>query len=1303
MKGSSHILCFLLFFVFMSSFLFGYLEETASLQEFMYGTTDATAYDNWKTHVVEGIEVAGYNKYAGFDRQLDGFGTFTVPTEEDLNNWQSIASLLISGDLDLTQTIIDGFGYPYQAVLFHDTDTDRDYYMLREVPDEEFVDNNDTPANSLDDEIGAFTLGWGIFIFDPDAPNPEIVTVVHPNDDFPTIPVSVHTFQILNARYLLISGVGREVAWSEDGDFTNNKSTCDPSRIEDLPYNKVYQAFCDEIRATFEKREFSIQVHTYDWGNSHAGYSNIQISSGYNKRCPDLPIRDHSGQGKDMVNLGSDELVPANLVGAHPAVMLNDYSTYFYYEYDFEYSDEDTTYAVNNHVDLTGHPTNRQMLYTIAGLNQYDSYDAFFHIELDELPNFFPQDNFTYDWFYGWDVDLGYYVPENYFTKTILYYSEWIHRLRASMDYVNEMDDNQIPATPSNLTILGENYNNINLSWDKSDSYDFYTYEILYDTVPIANNSYNIYSRDNNSRLACLSQTEATISGLSNNSQYYIAIRALDKNGNYSDISEEIIAFTGAANINDIVIMPGFNQAELYWTNTSQQTNYAGMNIYRKTAESVYTMVAGYETNPTLVSNGEGTQDYSYFDTSIMNNVLYYYRLAVVDNMGNEFWDGEVETVAVNTMKKLLFTKVESSERDSIFFSVNQNSIDYIDDLDVEKEASTEFCAVMYQEDFSSPYTDHEEYLLDSKSMIDVNSQYKKWIIRFRTTDTESQVNIDLDDYIRDSERLYLEVNNTFVNLAEDYYSFVPSGTDWITMNLYWGNVIPGVNFGNSDEIIMQPGDVQTFAWEYSFNQLIDRADLYVQDENIMLPLALNMGRNVTSFDWIVPEILSNDIRPVLVVHMNEEDQFVYDSNQHFAIVGNEHFVQTSLGWDLIAHPFINETNTVAEIYGADTEFWMLDVLGFMPATELDRNYGYWIDAQEAYYSIVEQADIEVDDYTFNIDSGWNIFPNPSLIDYDINQLRFEFDGHSYDYTEAVQNYLIQPLVYGTNNGLMATSKIEKYKAYYLYSYQNSVILRIAPFYNPHFSTTYEIDWSIALVASQQRNNNSGIKVGSSQFATAGYDFQYDLFQPTFKPIETPVNMELVHEFEGIDIPIQQIIDGAIALDESTVLEWDFTLEADIDFDLSFAAEQLNIPDYLNAYVLINDVYYDLNDEDGVIIQPDGEVTAGKLILTNETLTDAEDIQVPALFTASNYPNPFNPTTTIQFSLPSSQNVEVTIYNVKGQKVKALLKDNRDAGNHKLTWLGDDDEGNSVSSGVYFYKVRTKSQKNIIKKMLLMK
>jgi flagellar hook assembly protein FlgD len=85
-----------------------------------------------------------------------------------------------------------------------------------------------------------------------------------------------------------------------------------------------------------------------------------------------------------------------------------------------------------------------------------------------------------------------------------------------------------------------------------------------------------------------------------------------------------------------------------------------------------------------------------------------------------------------------------------------------------------------------------------------------------------------------------------------------------------------------------------------------------------------------------------------------------------------------------------------------------------------------------------------------------------------------------------------------------------------------------------------------------------------------------------------------------------------------------------------------------------------------------------------------------------NYPNPFNPTTTIAFTLSQPGVVDLSIFDVAGQRVRTLERGVQPAGRNSVVWDGRGDDGTAVASGVYFYRL-TVGARVFTRKMLLVK
>jgi len=110
----------------------------------------------------------------------------------------------------------------------------------------------------------------------------------------------------------------------------------------------------------------------------------------------------------------------------------------------------------------------------------------------------------------------------------------------------------------------------------------------------------------------------------------------------------------------------------------------------------------------------------------------------------------------------------------------------------------------------------------------------------------------------------------------------------------------------------------------------------------------------------------------------------------------------------------------------------------------------------------------------------------------------------------------------------------------------------------------------------------------------------------------------------------------------------------------------------------------------------------GNIVMV-EGISGESDITMPAVTALSgNYPNPFNPSTNIAFDISLKGQVNIDIYNIRGQHVKSLVNGVLLPGHHNVVWNGDDTAGHNVSSGVYFCHMTTRGYSSL-RKMVLIK
>ncbi len=140
-------------------------------------------------------------------------------------------------------------------------------------------------------------------------------------------------------------------------------------------------------------------------------------------------------------------------------------------------------------------------------------------------------------------------------------------------------------------------------------------------------------------------------------------------------------------------------------------------------------------------------------------------------------------------------------------------------------------------------------------------------------------------------------------------------------------------------------------------------------------------------------------------------------------------------------------------------------------------------------------------------------------------------------------------------------------------------------------------------------------------------------------------------------------------------------------FEFSVSTQELSYGEY-NANIIVEDVYQSLFDT--------LEVTLTLNLSLDEDLIPHEFILY------NNYPNPFNPSTDIKFSLPNTERVQLIVYDLLGNLVKEMVNEKLSPGEYKYKWSGVNQSGSLVSAGMYLYRIQA-GEHRATKKMVLLK
>lgn len=154
----------------------------------------------------------------------------------------------------------------------------------------------------------------------------------------------------------------------------------------------------------------------------------------------------------------------------------------------------------------------------------------------------------------------------------------------------------------------------------------------------------------------------------------------------------------------------------------------------------------------------------------------------------------------------------------------------------------------------------------------------------------------------------------------------------------------------------------------------------------------------------------------------------------------------------------------------------------------------------------------------------------------------------------------------------------------------------------------------------------------------------------------------------------------------------------DEDFPYRFSVDAGNVTSFTIDNITATANYF------FAVVAYDTEGNESWFTKANESvyLAIEESTNLPNSISLTNFPNPFNPSTTIHYTLPEESQATISIYNLLGKRVAQLNSSKQSSGSHSIQWNGTDRQGNSVPAGIYFYQLQAGDFVQT-KKMVLMK
>ena len=379
---------------------------------------------------------------------------------------------------------------------------------------------------------------------------------------------------------------------------------------------------------------------------------------------------------------------------------------------------------------------------------------------------------------------------------------------------------------------------------------------------------------------------------------------------------------------------------------------------------------------------------------------------------------------------------------------------------------------------------------------------------------------------------------------------------------------------------------------------------------------------------------------------------------------------------------------------------------GWQIPDSVEAGKSYWLKqfiSDDISFSVSSGKTVELTGFDMPIQGGWNLISSPYLFPVSIDLDENDFSDLFIFGTDTLEGWVDTKV-----------TTLEPWKGYAIYSYNtDNRTIRLNPLelneQNSAARSTQEDGWSLNIAAKSGKFIDGKNRFGMS--------------------------LNAKNKIDNLDFPEPPVFDQYISLYSTSIDEnnkkikntYDYRSLSDslhiwnLDLKSNLRDSQARLDFNLQGNIGLENVIWFIDMQDGqkieleniriqslpINIEEYNSVSQFKLIygtLANVSQVYEDVLKlIPSKFSlGNNYPNPFNPTTTIPFSIAQPSNVSLKIYDVQGREVKQIYNGYLGTGYYNQEWSGDNNMGTSVSSGVYYYGLVTKNFQKY-KKLILIK
>ncbi|ACF14824.1 hypothetical protein Ctha_2374 [Chloroherpeton thalassium ATCC 35110] len=460
-----------------------------------------------------------------------------------------------------------------------------------------------------------------------------------------------------------------------------------------------------------------------------------------------------------------------------------------------------------------------------------------------------------------------------------------------------------------------------------------------------------------------------------------------------------------------------------------------------------------------------------------------------------------------------------------------------------------------------------------------------------------------------------------------------------------------------------------------------------------------------SSYEWAVPKYLLGQVQIKLVTtdSMFNQQEIVSD---YFAIQGRYTF---NAGWSLISAPYLPNDNSINSVIGNYTSnyYYIYDYdrsEGYIPFESMYNGKGYWLFTPDTI-TVSMDGELVVDSAVVPLALGWNMIGNALNEEVPSEKLYLKRDGNIYDFLAAADSGWVSASFYAFSAGDLGYTNpdtLAPWLGYWCAALDSNLALIFRASSKEesgstplNFAVATESGWQKTLYVKSGEDADMISVFGVHPNASDDFDARHDAPEPPATPSsKNAISLYFTHENWNslLGSKYNKDIRSPLAVGETKT--WQFSIAQEGDIQLAW--DEISMDDYeFILRDLVDSSSIDMATKNSYRYVSGEALRSFEIAVTKLEAVEEKDAVPSQYELQQNYPNPFNPSTTIAFTMKKASQATLQIYDLLGRVVfRKQINAVQGLNAFQFNAAG-------LSSGVYFYQLRTDGFSDTKKMMLL--